>query len=1134
MQLLTFEHWCPYFWDAKLDRFNGVKFENMVAQLLELEYPALYPGEEWHRTELSWDGKRDFYQRVLSSGRDWMRWVECKAYQKSISFNVLAPTLIMSTLRDINEVIFFSYSQLNREAVSALQEFAQVHQKRVRIFDDGKLEQLILSHQSAPNFAFHTFFPKMDTVPVLSQTQFPIACAIDAFVCSHNTKYSMPALKKQRLRVNELFELRISLINQTLSDQDIVLELDLERDKIYRCLDSEKRELHPRVQTVLGKGEATVITFPFKITGYAAQTRLPYVSLRCRGKNISCETGFFKGSWLLETPYLGDVERLDQYSQTTMAPYETLISVFGPSGAGKTRYLRELQSRRLLAGMKCLWSDAVHTDGNAIVWLKYILSRLYALPLIQIDQYSKQNFPDGKERIVADILYNSEFSLTSDSMEQISAVLHEALSRQNVLLLVDNVQDFDSNSIQIINNLVNFMPDSHQFHLVLSFNTDLLYKQESASSFFRRLQRLSREDNTHYSLCEIKGLGCRYAELFVRSCFLRENAVAEDDQNWRPIIQKIVELAGKNPLYLEQILLYLCEHDILRADEDHLYVFDNHSLPQCLSQIPPTTQELLGQRWVLLKKSRPAPYGALERVLRFMCFFGELQPQLIRELDLEEDAIDCLIDAGFLRREIGITFYHPLIERFFWGKYGGINKGESKQCFRALQAAGMERVYPGQFYICLLRCSARLKPAYLDDAIDILLSGQVPMRLIQSYGDLVFSLPRQPGGSFAANPEKLLRFYIAYGEQQKLYRPIAEVLGIYKTIYQQCLSAYPQFRQFGALYIHVAKEYLNAMLTERHNSESVMLGEQLLADLDTLTFENDVQRTQAEAVLLNRLHVALNRLEEPSPETLAPPHSYALLCRALELSYRIQDPGGIIQNEIDLGNVYYLYGGAPESAAHHWMEAAQIWEDHSRETAIWEGGVYYHQALAYTLLHNWPQAERAVQAVIRFHERTLHNPFFYAKALTLRALLLLIQNRSFSTVLSAVNEAEDICTASGIPASLCACSHIRALAYEQMAKAPGQAALYYEKALTQYIGCYEHENEEKRCLPILLTVAHALRKLRGPFRCAAVNRLKSREAAQALYHVLNAKEDVWQEICRNPPPKGPIYIEDTGINYPCV
>lgn len=1134
MQFLKFEYWRPYFWDEENKRFNGIKFENMVAQLLRLKYPAIHPTEEWHRTALSWDGKRDFYQKVLVHGEDWLRWAECKSYQKPISFNILAPTLIMSTLRDVNEIIIFSYSQLNSEAINALQEFAKEHKKRIQIFDDNKLEQLILFYQNDFHFSFHTFFPGIRIILPQVQPQLPITCAIEVFVYRQNTKYSMSALKRQKLRVNELFELRISLVNQTLSDQDITLELDLERDKIYRFLDSEKRELHPRFQIVLQGGEATVIVLPFKITGYAAKTHLPYIHLCCNEKAIPCETGFFHGSWLLETPYLGDMEILDRYCQITMAPYETLISMYGSSGVGKTRYLRELQGRRLLAGMECLWSDAVHTDGNAVIWLKYIFSRIYALPLIQIEEYSKHIFPDVKERIVIELLYDPEFSLTQGNMEQISAVLCDALGRRNILLLVDNIQDFDQNTIRFLNSVINLMPGSSGAHLVLSFNTDLLYKHESASSLFQRLRQLTREDHTHYPCLEIKGLDHRYTELFVRSCFLHENAAAEDDQNWRPVIRQIVDSAGENPLYLEQMLLYLCEQNVLRVEADHLYVFDNHSLPQILSKVPSSTSDLLGQRWTLLKKNCPAPRNAMERIVRFICFFGEVQPFLARELDLDEDAIEYLINAGFLRHEMGLTFCHPLIERFFGMKYGGINKKESKQCLRALKTLRMEQKYPGQFHICRLRSSTHLQSRHLDDAIDALLDGKIPQRLVSFYGNLIFSLPGQTRESLNINPEKLLHFYIAYGEQQKLYRPMSEIVDMYETIYQQCLIMYPQFRQYGALYIHIAKERMNAMLTEHHNSDTVDLGNKLLDDMDTLTFKNETERIQAKAILLNRVHVALSRLEEPSPETLTPPHAYELLHQALELSYGIQDSGGIIQNEIDLGNVYYLYGGSKKSAADHWMKAAQTWKNHRSEAAIWEGGVYYHKALAYTLLHQWPQAERAIRQVIRFHKKRLFNPYFYAKAMTLRALLFLIQGKSFQCVLDAINEAEDMCTISGFIASLSVCSHIRALAYECLTGDTMTAALYYEKALTQYINCYEHENEEKRGLPTLLTVACALRKLRGPSWYAAAGRLKDREVVRRLNQILKADENIWQEICQIYPPKGPLYIESTGINYPCV
>ena len=1106
----------------------------MVAELLELEYPTSRPGEEWRRTLRSWDGKHDFRQEILQHGKSKLRWAECKAYRKVIDFNILAPTLIMSTLRNVNEVIFFSYSRLNREAVSEFQEFSKVHKMRARIYDDERLERLILHHRDNPRFSFHTFFPKADSLPSSTQAGSPITCTVEAFLYRQNVKYSLGALKKQKLRINELFELRISLVNETLTPQHISLSVDMERNGAFRCLDCMNRQMHHEFPVDLQGGETTMLAIPFKITGYARKISLPYMCLICGSIEIPLETGVFEGCWLLETPYFGDMNKLEQLGRTTRSPFGTVIGVYGPSGAGKTRYLRELQDRRLLTGGKCLWSDAVHTEGNAVTWLKYVLSRLYALPLIRVEQYSEQSFPDVKERIVTDLLYDPDFSLTPESIQQISAVLLKALELQDMLLILDNVQDFDQDTIKILNTVLNLMPDAQGAHLLFSFNTDLLYKEEFAASFFQRIRQLNREDGAHYCLYEITGLDPKDTMLFIRSCLLNaEAAERETELSWRPVIQQIAGAAGNNPLYLEQLLLYLCEKDILRVEGNHLYVFDNHGLPACLSQLPCTTQDLLKQRWSMLVKKVSAHRRALERVVRFLCFFGELHPRFIREAGLDEDVVEYLIGAGFLRQETGLTFYHPLIERFFWLKYGGLNKSEAKVCLRAMRKTGMKRSYPGQFHICLLQCDGP-SPEHMESAIDALLEGRVPLRLVQSYGDIIFSIPRKRDGLLDCNLKKLLRFYIIYGDQQKKFRPMYEIVEIYENVYRQSLTECSAFRQFGQLYFHFIKEYMNALLTEHHNSEVVSLGEQLLSELDTFQFETEAQKLNAKAALFNRMHVALDRLEDPVPGGPDSPHAREMLNEALRLSYSTGNTDGVIQNEIDLGNVYYLYGGPAKAAAFHWEKAVQRWKTNGQETPLWEGGVFFHQALGHAILHNWKEAEKAIEAVVRFRERTLHNPFYYAKALTLRAVLLLIQGAPFAKVLNAVDAAEDICTISGYQSTLAVCSHIRALSYHQLSKDTDQAVFYYKKALTQYISCCRHPSEEKRCIGTLTTIALALRQLGEASRYAAVEQLKSREAVQALSRILYADEPTWEEICREAPPKGLLYIEESGVNYPCV
>ena len=1131
MKRLKLELWKHYFWNYDKDKFDGVKFENLVAVLLTLEYPPAGHGETWHRTELSWDGKRDFYQRFTENGRQLLRWAECKAYQKPLSLNILAPTLIMSTLHNTDEVIFFSYSHLNREAIRGLQQFAQVNHKRIRIYDDERLEQLIFRYQEHADFPFSTFFPGVESCAPENAHCFPVLYEASAYIYRQNASYHMEEMKKLKLRVNELFELRIFFINQTLDEQQITVEFDMTQNGIHRFLDAENRSLHVVKKVTLQGGEAVSLPFPFKITGFAQKIGLPEFLFTCAGKTRSYSPGSFVGSWLLETPYFGDMEQLGSFSKATMYHYETVCAVYGPSGAGKTRYLHEMQGQRLMAGKKCLWTDSVHADGNTMVWLKQVLSNLYALPLIRIDAY--ETFPDVENRIVADILYNPNFRIENTPPEQLASVILQALKDRDILLVVDNVQDFDSDTAYILNQILNLISDAPGAHLLLSFNTDLLYRQETAAALLRRLKQLAQSDRQHYFLRQIEGLREGDDELFIRSCFSDHYSIQDSSSlAWRPILRQIAVSTRRNPLYLEQFLLYLCENSVLKAEADHLYVFDNHSLPEYLTSLPASIQELLDRRWRLLRKNADLLRAKMEQVLRFLCFFGELRQNLILELALDEESIELLIDAGFLRQETGLTFYHPLIEKYFRKKYAALTKRESQMCLKALDDSGMKNEHPGQFYICLLR-RRPLSAERIDAAIDALISGKVPTPLIQMYGDALFAALSSEKGIPMGSTKKLLRFYIAYGAQKKRNSSLPEALNVYTAVYEKYLARFPEFRCFGEDYFQFINEYMNALLTEHRSAAVAELGETLIVRLGDYSFASPEGAQKAKASLYNRMHVAYDRLEPAAVGVPDSPRANALLLEALKISYQINNPDGIIQNEIDYGYIFYLFGGPAEQAARHWQSAYTVWKEHAETVPLWGGGVYYHKALSHTVLHQWEEAEQAVQQVFCYHNRTLNNPYFYVKALTLHALLLLIAEESFEEVLYAVNEAEDACSESGFKGIFPVCSYIRALAYDHLTEDREVAADYYEKALTQYIDRCEHPREEERNLTTLLALAVSLRKIREHVRCAAADRLKSRKAAEKILRVLEADGPAWQAIRSEPTPKGLLYLEEKGINYPC-
>lgn len=103
MIFLTKEYWSNI--NEAHTRNKGICFENLVKKLLNAEYGNAV----FQETRESWDGSRDFY--YYSQQRKY--WAECKNYASNIDLKVLASTLIMAQLSEIDTILYYSYSAIN-------------------------------------------------------------------------------------------------------------------------------------------------------------------------------------------------------------------------------------------------------------------------------------------------------------------------------------------------------------------------------------------------------------------------------------------------------------------------------------------------------------------------------------------------------------------------------------------------------------------------------------------------------------------------------------------------------------------------------------------------------------------------------------------------------------------------------------------------------------------------------------------------------------------------------------------------------------------------------------------------------------------------------------------------------------
>lgn len=134
---------------------KGIIFEDLIEALLG----AMFPNEVWRRTKESHDGKKDFVY-PWDEHLPGQKWAECKNYSSNLSLNIIAPTLIMGTIENIDSIFFFSYSPLNDNAIEGILRYSEATQKDVKVYDGNLLESLICKYHNKNNIA--SFFPNTD------------------------------------------------------------------------------------------------------------------------------------------------------------------------------------------------------------------------------------------------------------------------------------------------------------------------------------------------------------------------------------------------------------------------------------------------------------------------------------------------------------------------------------------------------------------------------------------------------------------------------------------------------------------------------------------------------------------------------------------------------------------------------------------------------------------------------------------------------------------------------------------------------------------------------------------------------------------------------------------------------------
>ncbi len=673
----------PNYWDSfKVSQakgkkhFNGVKFEELVRDVLNIYFDG-----SWESTSVTWDGGKDFVDRSIPGKQSW---AECKMYEKTLSINKISNSLVMAINRkDVDTLLIFSYSALNRNAIQHLSGYSNSTSIRVSVFDDTHLERLILGSKVIMNKFFKGFVGE-PLAPHWKETLIRQFFSTETNIEYSQLKFNDAADKKRypSIPINTpcLYEI-IFRSNEILKTEKYKIDISkilYQREELgILNLGYYKIDSHGCIIKNLLPGEVYSIKLFFspKVIG---TVKIPEIIITSKNQRKTLPLVQLQVSRLNRPSLIGSVvvEALKEFETKISGSNRVSTTVLsGKSGVGKSRFLEESEISLLSHNYIPIQVDG-HSNlcKNFASFIQTLLSQIWRLPNIEIlrndaedsvvNTYSKKTVFD---RVCA-VLFkpNDNIAPTDKEIQEVFQLIIEGFLRQRMALLIDNVQGLDNYSLRLIARLTETLTDSiGQNAILLVFNEDELIYSQEATLFHQNLKKNAATENKKLrQFITLLEFNENSVKMFLNTVCNSMDSELPFTEHYPELTKLICENVLPRPLDLYQLFLAAQDerNKIATLQNGFFFIRDIEGFHELVKKIHGTTESILQER--LLNLTGNSKY--VQILLTLSCL-GEVDRDIFSAITGQEDYhIKQLIDNGWLKYSEGnkITFFHPVIERF--------------------------------------------------------------------------------------------------------------------------------------------------------------------------------------------------------------------------------------------------------------------------------------------------------------------------------------------------------------------------------------------------------------------------------------------------------------------------------------
>ena len=709
MKILSEHYWSKFLIKQKDNTFkyNGLAFENLVENLLNLEFDHL----DWEKTKTSWDGARDFIGRK-NGARD--VWAECKMYKNTLQLNVISKTLIMAINYRINRIIIFSLSKLTPGTIKELANFSSTTVTHVQVFDDELLEGLIIKHIKEK--AIKDFFPNVNEqdlkmIPLKPKIEqfFSTDIQLDSIQVDHSKDETNP--RSNLINIDTPCMFQIIVYPNTIERVDVVIDLSkvLNKEKTLGILNKEKLDIdkNHKISKKMSPGEIYSLKIYFAPSQKGPQ-EVPICDVSINNSKLKTNVIKFNVTRLTRPILVGEnvIQSLIDFHEKISSNnliYTAVINGLG--GVGKSRFLEECISKLLKENYRICKLDGKGTQcKNINLFAIEILTQLWKLPNPETfkDEFNTLELQTSKNDdyyFIHSGLYEiikmctiSGQIISNEIESKIHLFLKEGFIKQSrIAILIDNVQSLDNKSISLVKKLVEQTGLQGQNVTLLSFNTEELIYSHEATSFYNNLKEKLTNDS-HGLFYSINEFSENEVILFVDAHLKNMNSNLTFSAQYPLLFELICKHIQPKPLDLYLFFNLLVEEQAVELDEGMFFVKDFEIFNNILLFVGKETEGILKQRLDKLQDD----VESLDLLILLM-YFGEIDiDSLTERLNVKYKTIENLANRCWIKilADKRVIFYHPKVERFIIENEHGLLEARGTIIFALLKNNHYVKNYP--------------------------------------------------------------------------------------------------------------------------------------------------------------------------------------------------------------------------------------------------------------------------------------------------------------------------------------------------------------------------------------------------------------------------------------------------------